>query len=316
MQMDQRKWRLTVIMLVLLALAVLAWVYWPTFINLAEQWTSNPLYSHGFLVPGFAALLLWFRRDRIPGIPLQASWLALPFLLVGTVMRLAAVHFYLTYPDGASLLFMLFAIVLVIGGWAAVRWTWPSILFLHFMIPFPGFVESNLLKPLQRIATLCSTNALQTFGFFAQADGNVIVLSEVEMGIVEACSGLKMISVFVALTVGACFVLHRPIWQKTVIAFSAIPIAVLCNVTRITVTGVLHEVVNHDIARGFHDDWSAFLMMPMALLLLLVELKLIDFVFIVDQVASKSETPASPSPEKALSLASSNKQFATAIQQR
>jgi len=145
-------------------------------------------------------------------------------------------------------------VVLGIGGWPAVRWTLPSILFLHFMIPFPGFIEGNLLRPLQRIATLCSTNALQTLGFFAQADGNVIVLSEVEMGIVEACSGLRMLSVFVALTVGACIVLERPFWQKIVIACASIPIAVLCNVARITITGILHELASHESAQEFHDN--------------------------------------------------------------
>jgi exosortase/archaeosortase family protein len=125
-------------------------------------------------------------------------------------------------------------------------------------------------------------------GFFAQADGNVIVLSEVDMGIVEACSGLKMISVFVALTVGACIVIQRPVWQKIVIAFSAFPIAVLCNVARITVTGALHETATHDIAQGFHDYWSAWLMMPLALFLLLMELKVLDLIFVIDAARNDS----------------------------
>jgi exosortase len=288
MEMSQKNRRLADGLMVVTTLAVLAWVFWPTFVALAEQWTSNPLYSHGFMVPAFAIVLLWLRRDRIPSSPLQPSWWALLFLFIGSMMRLAAAHFYLTYPDGCSLLFMLFGASLAIGGWAAIRWTWPSILFLHFMIPFPGFVESNLLKPLQRVATLCSTNSLQTLGFFAQADGNVIVLSEVDMGIVEACSGLKMISVFVALTVGACIVIQRPVWQKIVIAFSAFPIAVLCNVARITVTGALHETATHDIAQGFHDYWSAWLMMPLALFLLLMELKVLDLIFVIDAARNDS----------------------------
>jgi exosortase len=283
MDKTQKNWRITVGIAVAIALTLLTWAYWPTILSLVEQWTSNPLYSHGFFVPVFAAALLWIRRDQLPALPLHPSWWALGFLTVGIGMRLVATYYYLTYPDGCSLLFLLTAVALGIGGWAALRWTWPSILFLHFMLPFPGIVESSLLRPLRRVATICSTNALQTCGIFAQAEGNVIVLSEAEMGIVDACSGLKMLSIFVALTVGACFVLHRPIWQKVVIALSSIPIAVLCNVARITVTGMLHELANHESARSFHDDWSAFLMMPMALLLLLAEIKLLDFVFVIDQ---------------------------------
>lgn len=184
-----------------LAMGIMVWSYWPTFVELADEWAKNPLYSHGYLVPVFAIALLWIRRDQLPKMPLQPSWWAVLFLLIGSVLRLGAAFFYYAWPDRGSILFMMFAAALAVGGWAAIRWTWPSILFLVFMIPFPGFVENTLMRPLQRVATLASTNVLQTLGFFAQADGNVIVLSEVEMGIVEACSGLRMLSVFVALTV-------------------------------------------------------------------------------------------------------------------
>jgi exosortase len=296
-----KNWRIAVGAILALALSLLAWVYWPTFVALAEQWSSNPLYSHAFFVPVFAAALLWIRREQMPALPLSPSWWAVPLLAIGVGMRLLAGHFFLTYPDGCSLLFLLAAVALGVGGWAAIRWTWPSILFLHFMLPFPGIVEGSLLRPLRRIATLCSTNALQTCGIFAEAEGNVIVLSEVEMGIVDACSGLKMLAIFVALTVGACLVLHRPIWQKMVIALSSIPIAVLCNIARITVTGMLHELADHERAEDFHDNWSAFLMMPMALLLLLAEIKILDFIFVVDPDPSKpslSETPLHGSAPK------------------
>jgi exosortase len=294
MDNTHKNWRTAVTVALLFTLTLLAWVYWPTFVALAEQWTSNPLYSHAFFVPVFAVALLWLRRGQMPAMPLSPSWWAMPFLAVGIALRLLAAHFYLTYPDGCSLLFLLAAVTLGIGGWGAMRWVWPSILFLHFMLPFPGIVEGNLIRPLRRIATVCSTNVLQTFGIFAQAEGNVIVLSEVEMGIVDACSGLKMLSIFVALTVGACMVLQRPVWQKAVIALSSIPIAVLCNVARISVTGLLHEIADHDRAQDFHDNWSAFLMMPMALLLLLAELKLLDFIFVVDPEQPSSSPAISP----------------------
>jgi exosortase len=202
-------------------------------------------------------------------------------------MHLGAAYFFLGWPGRGSLLFMIFASVLAIGGWAAIRWTWPSILFLGFMIPLPGIVEDSLMRPLQRIATLASTNVLQTLGFFAKADGNVIVLSEVDMGIVEACSGLRMLSIFMALTIGACFVLHRPFWQKVVIALSSIPIALLCNIARISSTGILYEIADRDFAELVFHDVAGWLMMPLALLLLLAELKLLDFVFIIEPAQAK-----------------------------
>ncbi len=272
-----------------LAMGIMVWSYWPTFVELADEWAKNPLYSHGYLVPVFAIALLWIRRDQLPKMPLQPSWWAVLFLLIGSVLRLGAAFFYYAWPDRGSILFMMFAAALAVGGWAAIRWTWPSILFLVFMIPFPGFVENTLMRPLQRVATLASTNVLQTLGFFAQADGNVIVLSEVEMGIVEACSGLRMLSVFVALTVGACFVLQRPFWQKMLIVLSSLPIAVICNVVRISSTGILFELADHDFAHFVFHDVAGWLMMPLALLLLLVELKFLDFIYQIEPLAAKPE---------------------------
>ena len=284
-------WRYVVSVMIALTMAILGWVYWPIFVELADEWARNPLYSHGYLVPAFAAVLLWIRRDRIPNTPLQPSWWALAFLAAGSVLHLGGTYFYFAWPERGSLLFMIFAAALAIGGWAAIRWTWPSIFFLVFMIPLPGAIENNLMGPLQRLATLASTNVLQTLGFFAKADGNVIVLSEVEMGIVEACSGLRMLSTFIALTVGACFFMQRPFWQKLVIVASSIPIALLCNVVRISTTGVLHEIVSHDVAEMFHDEKvAAPVMMVLALLLLLAELKLLDFIFIIEPVLAKPGT--------------------------
>jgi exosortase len=147
------------------------------------------------------------------------------------------------------------------------------------MIPFPGFVESGLIRHLRPIATVASTNVLQTLGFFAQREGNVIVLSSTELGVAEACSGLGMLSVFVALTVAACLVVSRPLWQKFVIVLSSIPIAVLCNIVRISATGVMCEIGDADFAKNQFHDGAGWAMMPLALGLLLVELKLLDFVY-------------------------------------
>jgi exosortase len=289
---NDRGWRHAVSVTAGLILLVLVWSYWTTFVELNEEWLKNPLYSHGYLVPLFAVFLLWWRQDRMPLAPLQPSWWTVLFLIVGGAMRLGAAYFYFSWPERCSLLFMIIASVLAIGGWAAFRWTWPSILFLVFMLPLPGFVENGLMRPLQRVATLASTNVLQTLGFFAQADGNKIVLSNGELGIVEACSGLGMLSIFVALTVAACLVVSRPLWQKLVIVASSIPIAIVVNVIRISATGILYDVVeDHEKVH----DWAGWLMPLLALVLLLVELKLLDFIYQMEPIGRNSGTSrASP----------------------
>jgi exosortase len=133
-----------------------------------------------------------------------------------------------------------------------------------------------LTDPLQRIATLASTFALQTIGLPALADGNVILLNDVELGIVEACSGLRMLVIFFALSTAVVLVIKRRPWEKALLVASAVPIALVANVTRITVTGVLHETAGREIADAVFHDLAGWLMMPLALGLLWVELKLLS----------------------------------------
>src|SRR5262249_56384836 len=86
------------------------------------------------------------------------------------------------------------------GGWSSCRWALPAVAFLAFMIPLPYRLEVMVADPLQRLATTTSTFALQTLGLPALAEGKVILLNEVKIGIVEACSGLRMMMIFFAIS--------------------------------------------------------------------------------------------------------------------
>ena len=83
-----------------------------------------------------------------------------------------------------------------------------------------------------------------------------------------------------ALAVAITFVTTRPWWERIVIVISAIPIAVAVNITRITVTGVLYLTVDHEIAEFVFHDFAGWLMMPLALGLLYLEVQILSHLFI------------------------------------
>jgi exosortase len=269
------------IVVTLVLAATAAWAYRSTLGNLLHRWSVDPEYSHGYLVPLFSLGILWFRRSQIAEARLQSSWGALALLGAGAALYLAGNCFYFTWLEQISLLPVLAAICMAVGGWPALRWAWPAIVFLLFMIPLPGRAESLLANPLQRISTLASTNALQTLGFFAQAEGNVILLSEAELGVVEACSGLRMLVVFFAVSTAVAIVQRRSLLQRFLIVLSAIPIALSANVLRITLTGVLHETVSSKAANFVFHDVAGWLMIPLALAFLALELWFLGHLFIV-----------------------------------
>jgi exosortase len=189
-------------------------------------------------------------------------------------------YFYYVWFDQISLLFCLAGALIMVGGKPIARWAWPSVLFLAFMVPLPFRVDTALAGPLQRLATVVSTFCLQTLGLPALAEGNTILLDEHEIGIVEACSGLRMLIVFFALATGVALIVHRKLWEKGVIVMSAIPIALLCNVVRITATGFLLEYVSSQTANLFFHDMAGWFMMPLGLTMLALELTVLSKLFI------------------------------------
>ncbi len=272
----------TIAYALLIGIAVL-WAYAGTFAYLVHRWSVAPEYSHGYLVPIFSLVILWFRcppREELSGKP---SWWALLPLTMAAVLYIAGVYCYYTWFVQLSLLPALAAVIVALGGWKALRWTWLAIVFLLFMIPLPARLDQLLAAPLQRCATLASANVLQTLGFFAHPEGNVILMSEAELGVVEACSGLRMLMVFFAASTAVAIIQRRSLVQSGLILLSAVPIALLCNVLRITLTGVLLEKVSNEAADVVFHDVAGWFMIPLALLFLYIELWFLSHLFVFEE---------------------------------
>ncbi len=271
--------------------AALLWACWPTLATFVQIWQTNPQYSHGFLVAPFAAFLLWHRRALFAPDRRDRAWVGILLLLVGCGLKLAGGYFAFAWPDRISVLFLVAGAFGALGGWPALRWAWPALAFLVFMVPMPGRVETLLAGPLQRFATVVSANVLQTLGFFAQADGTVIILSESDLGIVEACSGLRMLIAFVALSTAVAIVIDRPAWQRWAVVAGAVPVALICNVGRIVVTAVVLEMAGRKWADLVFHDLAGWLMMPAGLALLWLELAFLRRLIVSDEPARTTPAP-------------------------
>jgi exosortase len=273
---EQRRPVVTLAILNILLIAA----YWNTLRALSTTW-NTPAYSHGWLVPIFAVVLLWLRREPIQGPTPSARLSGIGLLIAGLSMRLVGVHFAYPYIEMVSFMPCVFGVFLVVGGWRSMRWAGPALAFLLFMYPLPGVIERTLLDPLQRMATICSTYALQTLGVAAYRSGNHI-LGDVSLGVVDACSGLRMLTIFLALAVAVTLVTVRPMWERITIILSAVPIALLVNIIRITVTGILYLTTSSDLADAVFHDLAGWIMMPMAMGFLFLELQLLSHIFIED----------------------------------
>lgn len=257
-----------VVVLIASLLGAMAWAYWPSLDTMARKWQSDPQYSHGYLVPLFSIALLWLRRSGLKLDELHPSLWGLPLLLAAAGFRLAGTIFYFDWLETSSLLACLSGIALCAGGWTLFRWSLPAVAFLFFMIPLPFRVEIALHDPLRAIGTSASVYTMQTLGIPAIAEDYVIVLDEQRIGVAEACSGLRMLMIFFALTTAMAMLSPRVWWERCIIWLSAVPIALISNVARISVTGSLYWAGQAELAETVFHDLAGWLMMPFALCLL------------------------------------------------
>ena len=260
------------LLLLIITTAAVIWAYWTTLAEIADRWATDPQYSHGFLVPVFAAYLLWSRRGVVRAADLGPRWWGAGLVLAGGGLRMAGHFFYLPWVEAGSLLVVLAGLTAAAGGRRLLAWAAPAILFLAFMIPLPHRAQTLLGGALQQVATAASTYALQTLGVPAVSEGNVILLTDTRLGVVEACSGLTMLVTFFALAAGVAILARRSWPERGLILLSAVPIAVSANVVRITATGVLFEAHQGDLGRAVFHDLAGWLMMPLGLAMLFGEL--------------------------------------------
>ena len=85
-----------------------------------------------------------------------------------------------------------------------------------------------------------------------------------------------MLVIFFALSTAVALLSRRPLLDRIAIVVSAIPIALVSNLLRIIVTGVLHETVGSEIANAVFHDLAGWLMMPLGLGLLWLELAILS----------------------------------------
>jgi len=242
--------------------------------------TVAPLFAlAGLLVVVFGAVWIWMHDQASVEVVPGHRWWGVGVLTFGLLARLYCAQFALDIPDMVTFIPSLAGVFLLVGGWRLLRWAGPAVAFLIFMFPLPWSVENALLVPLQGLATKVSTYALQTLGIGAYHEGNRICIGELQMGVVDACSGLRMVTIFIALSAAMVLVTERPWWEQVVILVSAVPIALAVNVMRITVTGILHLTAGTELADMVFHDLAGWIMMPLALGLLWLELMVMGHLY-------------------------------------
>jgi exosortase len=244
--------------------------------SIVNRWLIDSSWSHGFLIPFFSLYFLNQKREEIFhsawNNEFRANYLGLVFLICGILFYpFDIVHLQYGYLRSIDMIAVLGAIVLFLGGWRLIKYTWLPIAFLVFAVPLPERFYKELTIPMRQWAATVASGLLNLVPHLqASASGVVIDVFykgkalEPALDVAEACSGMRLLMAFLALGVAMAYLHYRPLWQRIVLLASTVPIAILCNIVRVTVTGFIYVLMHPKYAQGIYHDMLGLAMLPLA----------------------------------------------------
>ncbi len=144
---------------------LLAVLYYRVALKLIYDWYTIPDYSHGFLVPLFAAFLVWDKRKVLGATPIKPSWAGIPLIILGIFVLILGVYGVELFTARMSFILVLTGIIWTLLGWPMVRELRFPILVLILAIPFPAIVFNQITFPLQLFASKIASQILPFSAF-------------------------------------------------------------------------------------------------------------------------------------------------------
>jgi exosortase len=248
---------------------LLAVAYAPVLASLLQQWYNDEDMSHGFFVPIVAGWIIWKTREDLMATPsgtdrrglILVGWGAIQMWL-GTL----AVELFLTR---TSFVITLIGAVWFLCGVQVLKKLAFPLFLCFFMVPIPAVIYNSITFPLQLLASRLAENALSLLSVPVLREGNVLILPDQELSVVEACSGIRSLLSLTFLSLVYGYFFESRSWVRVVLFFSTIPIAIVANGSRVTLTGILSQV-KPELAEGAFHAASGWVIFMVAMIILVL----------------------------------------------
>jgi exosortase len=257
------------------------WFVWPAILSgalillyasilrhLVAQWSSDPDYGHGFFVPLFSGYVVWRLRERWMKSEIKPSNFGLLVMLGAIGLLFVGSLGAELFTSRFSLLVLIAGMILFLVGWKFLRAVSFPLAFLIFMIPLPAIVYNQITFPLQLIASRFAAFWLELVHVPVLRDGNVLILSNYSLEVVEACSGIRSLVTLTSLAVIYAYFTESRHWVRYMLVILMVPIAIVSNAIRIMGAGVMAHRFGPSAAEGFLHGFSGWVIFLAALVLL------------------------------------------------
>jgi exosortase len=240
----------------------------PVLVRLIGQWNHDPDMGHGFFVPLIAGFLVWQRREDLAAVKPEPNMWGLALVIFGSLQLLLGTLGAELFTARLSFVVSLIGVVWFLGGTVMLKKLAFPLFLLFFMIPIPAIIYSTLTLKLQIFASKLADYALTVLSIPVYREGNILELPNQRLSVVEACSGIRSLLSLTFLSLVYGYFFEKKTWMRVLLFLSTIPIAIIANASRVTITGIMTQV-NPKLAEGFFHEAEGWVIFMVALAMLL-----------------------------------------------
>jgi exosortase len=240
-------------------------VYWHVISKLVEAWLEIPDYSHGILVPIFAAYLVWAKRRTLQKVELAPTWSGVVVIALALALLTLGEFGAELFISRISLIVLCAGLTLSFGGRQLLRELRFVLIVLLLAVPIPAIILNQISLPLQELASELSTALLHRMGVPALRLGNIIELPSMRLEVADACSGIRSLESLFTLAIFYGYFFEKTFPRRLVLALASIPIAIAANAVRIFGTGMCIQYWDAERALGFFHQFSGWVMFLVSL---------------------------------------------------
>jgi len=228
--------------------SIFGWLKW--------VYEKSPDDSHGWLIPFVVVALFWHKRKELLPTAGQPWWPGLALLIVSLLVYLVGYMIQQPQVCLASFFMGLYALTGIAWGFAWLRRSYFPFFLFAFCVP-----TANVLVPVtfplrtsatQITAALCKG----ILGIDVIQNGTRITdaMGQYQYEVAAACSGIRSLTAITAIALIYAFVAFRKPWQRAVMIASAVPLAVVSNVFRLSSIIVAAEAFGQKAGNWVHAN--------------------------------------------------------------
>ena len=266
--------------LILLGLGWAA-MFGPAYVGLANTIWASDSNGHGPIILAVSVWLLWRKKEELLALKREpATFTAAVLLLLSALMYVVGRSQTVWTLEIASQNLAVVSLLLFFFGWQGVKTALFPLVFLIFMIPWPGDWIDAVTGPLKAAVSSVSATLLHALGYPVGRSGVILTVGQYQLLVADACAGLN--SLFTLEALGLLYMNlmnHTSALRNITLAILIVPISFAANVARVIILVLVTYHFGDEAGQGFVHGFAGMVLFMVALVLIVFTDTLLSLFF-------------------------------------